>query len=225
MHPFLAKVTSDELLAELKQREAFGRAAEPWEVANVMVFLASDYSSYLTGEVVSVEQPASLKPRHDGPTPGTAAARAGAASCSRIAAEAVRRARIQEHHRARHRRRRRDPVAAASTTTSTPRSRWSTRSCSTLPGRAVVGRTTRSLPPDSDAAGEARGRSSRSFDAIDQHHRAVAIFQNDAALSRATFDGSRYLHERNGRFRDDVAGAAGAGRRRRRAARRPRHRA
>ena len=54
MHPFLAKVTSDELLAELKQREAFGRAAEPWEVANVMVFLASDYSTYLTGEVVSV---------------------------------------------------------------------------------------------------------------------------------------------------------------------------
>ena len=34
--------------------EAFGRAAEPWEVANVMVFLASDYASYLTGEVVSV---------------------------------------------------------------------------------------------------------------------------------------------------------------------------
>jgi 3-oxoacyl-[acyl-carrier protein] reductase len=54
MHPFLAKVTSDELLAELKQREAFGRAAEPWEVANVMVFLASDYASYLTGEVLSV---------------------------------------------------------------------------------------------------------------------------------------------------------------------------
>jgi 3-oxoacyl-[acyl-carrier protein] reductase len=54
MHPFLAKVTSDELLAELKQREAFGRAAEPWEVANVMVFLASDYSTYLTGEVISV---------------------------------------------------------------------------------------------------------------------------------------------------------------------------
>ncbi len=54
MHPFLAKVTSDDLLDELKQREAFGRAAEPWEVANVMVFLASDYSSYLTGEVISV---------------------------------------------------------------------------------------------------------------------------------------------------------------------------
>ena len=54
MHPFLAKVTTDELLEELTDREAFGRAAEPWEVANVIVFLASDYSSYLTGEVVSV---------------------------------------------------------------------------------------------------------------------------------------------------------------------------
>jgi 3-oxoacyl-[acyl-carrier protein] reductase len=54
MHPFLAKVTSEDLLTELKQREAFGRAAEPWEVANVMVFLASDYSTYLTGEVISV---------------------------------------------------------------------------------------------------------------------------------------------------------------------------
>jgi 3-oxoacyl-[acyl-carrier protein] reductase len=54
MHPFLAKVTTEELLDELTQREAFGRAAEPWEVANVMVFLASDYSTYMTGEVVSV---------------------------------------------------------------------------------------------------------------------------------------------------------------------------
>jgi 3-oxoacyl-[acyl-carrier protein] reductase len=54
MHPFLAKVTTDELLAELTAREVSGRAAEPWEVANVMVFLASEYSSYLTGEVVSV---------------------------------------------------------------------------------------------------------------------------------------------------------------------------
>jgi 3-oxoacyl-[acyl-carrier protein] reductase len=54
MHDNLAKVTSDELLSQLAGQEAFGRAAEPWEVANVIVFLASDYASYLVGEVVSV---------------------------------------------------------------------------------------------------------------------------------------------------------------------------
>lgn len=53
-HPFLEKVMDQQTLAELRAREAFGRAAEPWEVANVIVFLASDYSSYMTGEVVSV---------------------------------------------------------------------------------------------------------------------------------------------------------------------------
>ncbi|MET8445791.1 SDR family oxidoreductase [Streptomyces sp. NPDC005209] len=54
MHPHLVKVTTPELLVELTAREAFGRYAEPWEVANAIVFLASGYSSYLTGEVVSV---------------------------------------------------------------------------------------------------------------------------------------------------------------------------
>ena len=54
MHPHLVKVTSPELLEELTVREAFGRYAEPWEVANVIVFLASGYSSYMTGEVVAV---------------------------------------------------------------------------------------------------------------------------------------------------------------------------
>ena len=54
MHDFLRKTTPPELLEELSAREAFGRPAEVWEVANVMMFLASDYASYMTGEVVSV---------------------------------------------------------------------------------------------------------------------------------------------------------------------------
>lgn len=54
LHPFLQKSAPKALLDELETREAFGRAAEPWEVANVIVFLASDYSTYMTGEIVSV---------------------------------------------------------------------------------------------------------------------------------------------------------------------------
>jgi 3-oxoacyl-[acyl-carrier protein] reductase len=54
MHEHLAKVTPAGLLEDLQAREAFGRAAEPWEVANVILFLASDLSSYMTGEVVAV---------------------------------------------------------------------------------------------------------------------------------------------------------------------------
>jgi 3-oxoacyl-[acyl-carrier protein] reductase len=45
MHPFLAKVTT---------QEALERPAEVWEIANVMMFLASDLSSYMTGEIVAV---------------------------------------------------------------------------------------------------------------------------------------------------------------------------
>lgn len=54
MHAFLAKVTSEEALEKLAAQEAFGRPAEVWEVANVMIFLASDLASYMTGEVLSV---------------------------------------------------------------------------------------------------------------------------------------------------------------------------
>lgn len=54
MHPFLAKVTTQEQLDKLAAQEAFGRPAEVWEVANVMIFLASDLASYMTGEVLSV---------------------------------------------------------------------------------------------------------------------------------------------------------------------------
>jgi 3-oxoacyl-[acyl-carrier protein] reductase len=54
MHEHLAKASSPELLEALAAREAFGRPADPWEVATVIAFLASDYSTYMTGEVVSV---------------------------------------------------------------------------------------------------------------------------------------------------------------------------
>ena len=54
MHPFLAKVTTQETLDKLVEREAFKRPAEVWEIANVMMFLASDLASYMTGEIVSV---------------------------------------------------------------------------------------------------------------------------------------------------------------------------
>lgn len=54
LHDFLKKSAPAELLEQLAAREAFGRAAEVWEVANVMVFLASDYASYMTGEVLPV---------------------------------------------------------------------------------------------------------------------------------------------------------------------------
>jgi 3-oxoacyl-[acyl-carrier protein] reductase len=54
VHPFLNKVMADEELAELSKREAFGRGAEVWEVASVIAFLASEYATFMTGEVVSV---------------------------------------------------------------------------------------------------------------------------------------------------------------------------
>jgi 3-oxoacyl-[acyl-carrier protein] reductase len=52
-HDHLRKSAPESLLKELAAREAFGRGAEAWEIANIMVFLASDYSSYLVGETIS----------------------------------------------------------------------------------------------------------------------------------------------------------------------------
>lgn len=54
VHPMLRKSAPEALLKELEGREAYGRGAECWEVANVMMFLASDYSSYMTGEILPV---------------------------------------------------------------------------------------------------------------------------------------------------------------------------
>lgn len=54
MHEFLKRSAPQEFLDDLAAQEAFGRPAEVWEVANVMMFLASDYAGYMTGEIVSV---------------------------------------------------------------------------------------------------------------------------------------------------------------------------
>ena len=56
LHPNLAKVSSEAFLASLVEREAMKRSAEPWEVSNVIVFLASELSSHLTGEAISVSE-------------------------------------------------------------------------------------------------------------------------------------------------------------------------
>ncbi|WP_067520346.1 SDR family oxidoreductase [Endozoicomonas ascidiicola] len=53
LHDFLRKSAPQDLLEQLASKEAFGRAAEVWEIANIMMFLASDYSSYMAGEVIS----------------------------------------------------------------------------------------------------------------------------------------------------------------------------
>src|SRR5262249_44936801 len=51
---YLAKGTSTEVREQLAAQEPYGRGAHPDEVANVIVFLASEYASYLVGEVISV---------------------------------------------------------------------------------------------------------------------------------------------------------------------------
>jgi 3-oxoacyl-[acyl-carrier protein] reductase len=56
LHPNLAKVSSEAFLESLVDKEAMKRSAEPWEVSNVIVFLASDLASYLTGEAISVSE-------------------------------------------------------------------------------------------------------------------------------------------------------------------------
>ena len=54
MHENLVRVSDREHLNRLAASSALRRAAQPSEIANVVIFLASDLSSYLTGESISV---------------------------------------------------------------------------------------------------------------------------------------------------------------------------
>ncbi|MEE3331649.1 MAG: SDR family oxidoreductase [Myxococcota bacterium] len=53
VHEFIEKVADPEHLDAMRSLQPQQRAAQPWEIANVIVFLASDLSSYLTGECLS----------------------------------------------------------------------------------------------------------------------------------------------------------------------------
>lgn len=54
MHEFLSKVSDPDVLAMWAERQPQGRAARPAEIADVIVFLASEYAGYMAGEVISV---------------------------------------------------------------------------------------------------------------------------------------------------------------------------
>ena len=47
--------TDEKFLSEIKNKLSLKRIAEPNEIANIILLLASDYSSYLTGENINID--------------------------------------------------------------------------------------------------------------------------------------------------------------------------
>jgi 3-oxoacyl-[acyl-carrier protein] reductase len=53
-NPFLGKIYGDEYVEEMARQTPLGRVGQPQDVANAVVFLASDRASFITGEILCV---------------------------------------------------------------------------------------------------------------------------------------------------------------------------